>query len=447
MNLPHICLIEDDPIMGESLSDRFNLEGFTLDWYRRGEEAIDALRCTQYAAVISDVRLPDVTGEEVFAVANQSVAMTPPFVFITAFASVESAVAMLKRGAADYITKPFDISELVTKVRGLVGVSAPPVDLGNAALGISPSMRTLAGAGPRIAERAQAVLITGESGVGKEVVAEFLHSLATQHAPAAFVAVNCGAIPDALLEDSFFGHERGSFTGADRLKRGYLEQADGGTLFLDEIGDLPLGMQVKLLRVIQDHKVRRLGSETSIPVNIRVYCATNRDLTAMVREGGFRDDLYYRINVVHLKVPALRDRPQDVLWLAHKFLEEQATRLREPPRLLTLGAQAALIAHAWPGNVRELRNLIERACVLSAATALTAADLFESEDVEDKSTTPSLPSLDEFVADAERTYIASVLRRLDGRVGAAAAALKISRKTLWEKMKRYGMRGADQEFH
>jgi len=447
MKLPHICLIEDDPIMGESLSDRFSLEGFTLDWYRRGGEAIDALRCTQYAAVISDVRLPDVTGEEVFSVANQSIAMTPPFVFITAFASVESAVAMLKRGAADYITKPFDITELVTKVRDLVGVSAQAVDLGNTALGTSPSMRTLAGGCPRIAERARTVLITGESGVGKEVVAEFLHSLATLQAPAAFVAVNCGAIPDALLEDAFFGHERGAFTGADRLKKGHLEQADGGTLFLDEIGDLPLGMQVKLLRVIQERKVRRIGSEKSIPVDIRVYCATNRDLTAMAREGQFRDDLYYRINVVHLKVPALRDRPEDVLWLAHKFLEEQAGLLGESPRLLTLGAQSALLAHTWPGNVRELRNKIERACVLSPAVALTAADLFESEEIESTAGAQEMPSLEAFVADAERTYIASVLRRLDGRIGAAAAALKISRKTLWEKMKRYGMRGADQEFH
>lgn len=447
MNLPRICLIEDDPIMGESLSDRFSLEGFTLDWYRRGAEAIDALRCTQYAAVISDVRLPDVTGEEIFAVANQSVAMTPPFVFITAFASVESAVAMLKRGAADYVTKPFDITELVTKVRSLVGAASQPADETNCALGVSASMRGLSAVCSRIAVRARTVLITGDSGVGKEIVAEFLHSLATQQAAAPFVAVNCGAIPDALLEDAFFGHERGAFTGADRLKKGHLEQADGGTLFLDEIGDLPLGMQVKLLRVIQERKVRRIGSETPIPVDIRVYCATNRDLTAMVRTGAFREDLYYRINVVHLKVSALRDRPDDVLWLANKFLEEQGNRLCEPQRLLTLGAQSALIAHAWPGNVRELRNRIERGCVLSSDVALTAADLFEDEDAGGGVAAAELPSLDAFVADAERNYIASVLRRLDGRIGAAAAALKISRKTLWEKMKRYGMRGSDQELH
>ena len=293
MKQPHLCLIEDDLIMGESLSDRFSLEGFTLDWYRRGSEAIDAMRDTQYAAVISDVRLPDVSGEQVFAVANESIAKTPPFLFITAFASVESAVAMLKRGAVDYITKPFDITELVSKVRSLVGVDSQPVDTGNTALGVSPSMRALAGAGPRIAERAQTVLITGESGVGKEIVARFLHSLSESQRPGAFVAVNCGAIPDTLLEAEFFGHERGAFTGAERAKKGYLEQADGGTLFLDEIGDLPLGMQVKLLRVIQERKVQRVGSETSIPVDIRVYCATNRDLVSMVREGRFRDDLYY----------------------------------------------------------------------------------------------------------------------------------------------------------
>ena len=448
MKQPHLCLIEDDLIMGESLSDRFSLEGFTLDWYRRGSEAIDAMRDTQYAAVISDVRLPDVSGEQVFAVANESITKTPPFVFITAFATVESAVAMLKLGAVDYITKPFDITDLVSKVRTLVGVGSQPVDIGNTTLGISPSMRALAGAGPRIAERAQTVLFTGESGVGKEIVARFLHSLSEPQRSGAFVAVNCGAIPDTLLEVEFFGHERGAFTGAERAKKGYLEQADGGTLFLDEIGDLPQGLQVKLLRVIQERKVQRVGSETSIPVDIRVYCATNRDLVAMVREGRFRDDLYYRINVVHLKVAALRDRPDDVLWLAYKFLEEQAARLRESPRLLSLGAQSALVSHAWPGNIRELRNRIERACVMSISAALTASDLFEDSgpELSDEAST-AMPSLEAFVADVERTYIGSVLRRFDGRIGAAAAALKISRKTLWEKMRRYGMRGSDQEIH
>jgi DNA-binding NtrC family response regulator len=254
--------------------------------------------------------------------------------------------------------------------------------------------------------------------------------------------VNCGAIPEALLEASFFGHERGAFTGADRERKGYFEQAHGGTLFLDEIGDLPLAMQVKLMRAIQERRIQRLGAESSIDVDVRVYCATHHDLAAQVREGHFREDLFYRINVVHLRVPSLRERREDILWLAQRLLAEQAADLGEHPRILLADTQAAMLAHAWPGNIRELRNRIERACILSEAGALSVADIFDAAGTSE-GTSEGLPTLDSFIADAERGYLAAILQRTDGRIGAAAELLDISRKTLWEKMKRHGLKGRD----
>ncbi len=426
--------------MGESLRDRLLLEGFDLDWFREGRPALAALRESGYDAVISDVRLPDLSGEDVFARVVRETGRAPPFVFITAYASVDRAVQMLKRGAVDYVTKPFDITDLVGKIRALVGApEAAPAANANTSLGESAAMRALAAVAPRIAARARTVLIIGESGVGKEVFARHLHALAPGHRARPFVAVNCGAIPETLLEASFFGHERGAFTGADRLKRGHFEQAHGGTLFLDEIGELPPAMQVKLLRAIQEREVQRLGSEASIPVDVRVICATNRDLRAEAAAGRFREDLYYRINAVQLRIPPLRERPDDVLWLVRRLLEEQAARLGEPPRTLGAAARARVLAHDWPGNVRELRNRIERACVLSGRAVLEPSDLFADViRVEHESPAP-LPTLERYMAAAEADYIAAVLARHAGRVAASAAALGISRKTLWEKMKRHGL--------
>ncbi|MCS7100423.1 MAG: sigma-54 dependent transcriptional regulator, partial [Burkholderiaceae bacterium] len=397
--------------------------------------------------VISDVRLPDLSGEDVFARARAE-GCAPPYLFITAYGSVERAVGLLKQGAVDYVTKPFDIAELVGKVRALVGAEAPAAELpADSPLGVSPAMRALAAAAPRIAARARKVLIVGESGCGKEVLARHLHALAARDGSAPFVAVNCGAIPEPLLEAAFFGHERGAFTGADRPRRGYFEQAHGGTLFLDEIAELPPLMQVKLLRAIQERAVQRLGSETVIPVDARVICATHRDLRAEVAAGRFREDLYYRINVVQLVIPPLRERVEDVLWLARRFLEAQAARLGEPPRSLSAAARARLLAHDWPGNVRELLNRIERACVVSERAVLEPADLFGADMPGDAGAVAGggLLPLDRYLAEAEREYIASALARFNGRITATAAALGVSRKTLWEKMKRHRLHAGEAD--
>jgi DNA-binding NtrC family response regulator len=438
-----ICLIEDDPIMGESLADRFLLEGFSLDWHKRGATALDALRARAYDAVVSDVRLPDLSGEEVFDRLHRGGTPQPPFIFITAYASVDRAVQMLKRGAHDYVTKPFDIGELVEKLLRAVGEGAAPVmNTSGGPLGPSALMQALEAQAVRVASRARTVLITGESGAGKEVLARHLHAFAHPHGDAPFVAVNCGAIPETLIEAALFGHERGAFTGAERDRRGHFEQASGGTLFLDEVAELPTALQVKLLRVLQDRKVQRIGAESGIEVDLRLICATHQDLRALVAAGRFREDLYYRINVVQLRVPALRERPEDILWLAQVFLAEQARQLGEPVRRLSADARAALLTYPWPGNARELRNRIERACVLAEKSVLSAGDLFGDRPAEPATDGTPL-TLEAFLADAERSYLQAVLQRYDGRVGAAAAALGISRKTLWEKSRRYGLRTVD----
>jgi DNA-binding NtrC family response regulator len=439
MSPARICVVEDDPIMGESLADRFRLEGFDVDWHTDGESAWSAMQSHPYQAVISDIRLPDISGDDLFSRAVTSRTSAPPFVFITAYASVDSAVSLLKQGAADYVTKPFDIGELVDKIRVLTRTGLPdqamPVQ---SELGVSEPMRRLAELVPRIAGRARSILITGESGVGKEVLARFIH----RHAPGdtlPFVAVNCGAVPETLLESEFFGHERGAFTGAERQKKGYFEQAGGGTLFLDEIGDLPLLMQVKLLRALQERRITRVGGEKEVEVNFRLICATNRDLAGLVRHGKFREDLFYRINILQLRVPALRDRPDDVLWLAHRFVRDIACRMGEATKLFHPSAEARLATYGWPGNVRELQNRLERACIVCAGNMLFSSDIFEEEGYETRAIAETDTPLDCYMTACENAFLRTALLQHHGRISETAHALGISRKSLWEKMRKHAI--------
>ena len=421
--------------MGESLSDRFQLEGFEVDWRRTCGEALRALSSHPYAAVVSDVRLPDGTGDEFFRNVKASVPNPPPFIFITAFASVDRAVALLKDGAADYIAKPFDLDDLVAKIRA---VTLTPQTQGSATedleLGVSAAMRRIAQTIPRVARHASAILIAGESGVGKERIAQLLHRRGVPEG-APFVPVNCGALTESLLEAELFGYERGAFTGAVRAHRGFFEMANGGTLFLDEIGDMPLAMQVKLLRVIQEHRVTRVGGETSIRVHFKLICATHRDLRKMVEAGQFREDLFFRVNVIQLRVPPLQERKEDILWFARRFLLEAAAAHGVPRFTLSAAAEDALLASRWPGNLRELRHAIERACILSTSPVLEPA-LF----TEDAGTPPGKnhagDSLATYLQDCERRYVQTVLEETGGQISKAAARLGISRKSLWEKMKK-----------
>jgi DNA-binding NtrC family response regulator len=445
---PQLCLIEDDAIMGESLADRFRIEGFHVDWHRRTVDARLALARRHYDAVLSDIRLQDGDGGQLFLSLLQesgTIAHLPPFVFITGFGTIDRAVELMKAGAADFVTKPFDLDRLVECMQNLCERHRAAPDVSE--LGPSPAMRRIAEAMPRLAAQAGTVLITGESGVGKEYVARLFHKhLCTIAAARArdrdlpFVAVNCAALPEALMESELFGYERGAFTGAARAKPGLFEQADGGVLFLDEIGDMPLAMQAKLLRVLQDKSIKRLGGQSTICVDFRLVCATHRDLKAMVTQGAFREDLFYRINVIELRLPPLRERREDIVHYLHQFVQDFNRRHPGEARRLDARVESLLVRYTWPGNVRELKNAVERACILSSKPLLSP-DVFFSEPIgAGAPTAPEISrSLAEYLAMVEREFIQGVLRECDGQITRTAEVLGISRKNLWERMRRLGL--------
>ena len=426
-----ICLIEDDEIMGESLMDRFELEGYPCDWHRTARDAEAALLTRDYRLVISDIRLPDRAGDALFSALLAEHVALPPFIFVTGQGDIETAVRLLKQGAQDYITKPFDLDALMARIQGIV---APKVEAPDSAFGSSPAMRHVASLLPRLAASNSSVLITGESGVGKERIARTLHRMAGESRP--FIAVNCGALTETLLEAELFGYVKGAFTGAVRSRKGLFEQADGGTLFLDEIGDMSLAMQTKLLRAIQERCVTRVGGESSTPVDLKLICATHRDLKEMVGNGEFREDLYYRINVVQLRIPPLRERREDILWLARLFLSEIAVP-PEKPHVLTPAAERALLGHEWPGNVRELRNVLERACLMSEGRSISLDHLFDTEPANDAPDPGG--TLRDYLETHERDYILRVLDACQWQIQSGADVLGISRKNLWEKMRKLGI--------
>ncbi len=431
-----ICLVEDDELLAETLCERFRIEALSFEWHRTGRAAQLALDRRRYAAVLCDLRLPDISGQEVFE--SLAPAERPPFVFMTGFGTIDEAVTLLKAGAVDFVTKPFDLDQLMMRMHRLCGETTDKDDA--PLLGISPSMRKIESLLMRLVDSVEPVLVSGESGVGKEVVARLLHDSSLEHRPGEWIAVNCAAIPEGLIEAELFGYVRGAFTGAGRPHRGFIEQANGGTLFLDEIGDMPLHMQSRLLRVLQERKVTRIGAESATPVDFRLVCATHRDLAAMVRMGQFREDLYYRINVISINVPPLRDRREDILWLADRMLAELPRRAPVKMPALTLAAQQALYAYGWPGNARELNHALRRAMALSTGATLDASDLFPDASDDNPQACAARPrSLSDHLEDTERAFLLETLQELGGAVGEAANRLGISRKTLWEKMKRHGI--------
>ncbi|MBB4001332.1 sigma-54-dependent transcriptional regulator [Aurantimonas endophytica] len=426
-----VALVEDDPIMGESLLQRLTLEGGTVKWWRDGTAAAREVPKFKPDIVICDIRLPQMTGEDLFRQMSDKTAA--PFLFITGYGDVDQAVRLMRAGAGDYLTKPFPMDEFLGRLDGLL---RPIESEASGVLGLSPGMRAIETLLLRLADRPAPVLVTGETGVGKEVCARFLHARSA-NAEEPFVAVNCAAIPDDLIESEIFGHERGAFSGAVDKHLGYAERAGGGTLFLDEIGEMPLKLQGKLLRLLENREIDRVGGAAPVPFRARVVTATNQALPRAVADGRFREDLLYRINVVSIEVPPLRDRPEDIPWLMQRFfdaLTQDGTSLRGISSL----AEEAAIVHAWPGNVRELRNRVERAVALADGDWIAPVDLFPEQPAP-ADTTSVVASLATARDAAERREIVRALGATSGQIGDAARLLSVSRTTLWEKMRRFGL--------
>jgi len=437
--MPRILIIEDEDIIRGSMRRLLERNGFDVSDARSLEEAGAAHRFGDFDLIICDLRLPGAPGTDAIALAKGV-----PVIIMTSYASIRSAVEAMKEGAVDYLAKPFDHDELLLTVRRVL--KEHRLQRQNAALkadldrdypvagmvGRSPAMQQVFTWIAKVAPTDATVLITGESGTGKELVARALHERSPRR-DAPLIAVNCAAIPDTLIEAELFGHEKGAFTGAVGARQGLVEAADGGTLFLDEIGELPLPAQARLLRVLQEGEIRRVGAAAARRVDVRLVAATHRDLAAMVERGEFREDLYFRIHVVEIRLPPLRERGEDVAELARYLLEKACQRLHRPLLRLSDEALAAIRAYRWPGNVRELENVIERAVILADSTVITPELLALP-------TAPAAEPPDTGDPSLEAYFRSFVLQHQDRLTETELARrLGISRKALWEKRQRLGI--------
>jgi two-component system, NtrC family, response regulator HydG len=441
-----VLIVDDDPEMREALGTVFSGDGETCEVAANAAVALDLIEQRTFDVVVSDVRMDGMSGLELLDRVKR-VRPSLPFILITGAAAVRDAVDAIKRGAFQYITKPCDAVELRAMVlaalgrsRGEMGrgarrtqpPSAPPAAPPREEfVGDGPAMRALQSSIDRVATSTAPVLVTGETGVGKEVVARAIHARSERRSRP-FVAVNMSAVQDSLFESELFGHVRGAFTGAMQSRSGLLTEADGGTLFLDEIGDMPMGMQAKLLRVLQFGEVRPVGSDRPHGVDVRVIAATHRDLPVLIREGRFREDLYFRLNVLPIFVPPLRARRDDIPALARHFLSEARQRASTPVQSIGEGALRVLMDGAWPGNVRELASAIERAVVFSSDEVLTAEHL--SHIVPEPAPTLSWPALDRapWTLDRlNRAYTEWVIEQTGGDKPRAAEILGVNLSTLY----------------
>ena len=443
-------IVDDDRSMCDLLADGLRQREFEITALTSADAALAELAQQDFDTVVTDLSMHGMSGLELCQRITASHTGVPVIV-ITAFGSLDAAVAAIRAGAYDFLTKPFDVEELalildraiqyralrveVKRLRSTLAQSQAFAEL----LGESPAMQELFRLLARIAESDASVLITGETGSGKELVARALHRGSARR-DGRFVAINCAALPETLLESELFGHVKGAFTDAKAMRKGLFMEADGGTLFLDEIGNMPLSLQPRLLRALEERRVRPVGGDAEVPVNVRIIAATHRDLEAAVEEGQFREDLFFRINVIHVQLPPLRTRGNDILLLAQHFLEQFATRSGKHVIGLSSPAAQKLLAYPWPGNVRELHNCIERAVALTSYDQLTVDDLperiraYKSSQVLLVSDNPS-----EFVTmeEVERRYILRVLEAVGGNKTMAAEILGLDRKTLYRKLDRY----------
>jgi len=443
-------VVDDDQAMRDLLVQGLSSQKMQVESVAAGQDALARLAAADVDLVITDLKMPGLGGLELCSrIVEQSPGL--PVIVMTAFGDYEAAVKAVRAGAYDFMAKPVRLdvlrlaveravshSRLHREVRKLKRSLAAKQPAG--VVGESRAMKELLDLVARVAATGSSVLVTGESGTGKELIAKALHAQSGAKGP--FVAVNCAAIPEQLLESELFGHEKGAFTDARTARSGLFAEANGGTLFLDEIGELPLSLQPKLLRALQERTVRPIGGRRDVPFDARLVCATHRDLALAVEEGRFRQDLYFRINVIEVPIPPLRARGNDILLLATRFLEEFAARAKKPILGLTPDAAAQLLRYPWPGNVRELANVVERAVALTAHDHITLADLPTSvaerrgPEVIIGTEVSELISLEEM----ERRYILHVLDAVGGSKTAAARALGVDRTTLWRRLERYGVK-------
>jgi two-component system NtrC family response regulator len=446
-----VLVVDDEPAQLELVSGFLAKRGFDVTAEADAQRALERFRREPVDAVLTDQKMPGLSGLELLA-AVRAINPEVAVLVMTAYGTIGDAVAAIKHGAADYLTKPLNLDELLHRlaqvrdrqrlvhenrelrealaerhrVEGIIGESGPMQEVLSIVRRVAPSDAT--------------VVIRGESGTGKELIAKAIHH-ASARAAGPLVRVNCAALPETLLEPELFGHEKGAFTGAVATRRGRFELAHGGTLFLDEIGDLPLSLQVKLLRVLQEREIERVGSSRPIAVDVRLLAATHRDLEALVREGRFRDDLYYRINVVTVTLPPLRERREDVPRLLDHFLAAYTARNGKTIRGLTAEARDALLRYDYPGNVRELENLVERAVVLTRDEVIGLADLPLSLSPRERESAEAA-SLTAAVEGLERRMIREALGHADGVQTKAAETLGVSERVLRYKLRKYGLSGA-----
>lgn len=437
----HLLLIEDDPVMGGSLVQRLRLEGFDVRWERTASDGLVALRSTKPDAVVSDIRLPDRSGEDLYMDALSLLGRTP-IVFVTAFADLQQAVRLVQSGADDYLQKPFSTDKLVARLHHLIARARkrPVAEASGDPFALSRTMADLSVTLRRVAGIDAPVLIVGETGVGKEIAARYIYEQSKRRG-APFVAVNCAAIPREAIESAMFGHEKEAGPSAAH-HMGYLEETADGVLLLDEVADLHPQLQAALLRALQEKRFRRIGGTADIEFRGRVIATTNTNLKERIATGRFRDDLYYRLAVVEIAIPALRDRVGEIKPLAGHFLKDACARFGHAGSEFSTDACDAMLRHEWPGNVRELRNRIERAVALGEGEVVTELNLFPDHVLlEARRDSP----LAEARAVAERKEIEIALAQCGGRVGDAAKALGISRTTLWKRMKALGLSGDNGE--
>ncbi|MFH1241230.1 MAG: sigma-54 dependent transcriptional regulator [Pseudomonadota bacterium] len=441
---PSILVVDDESLMREALSDWLREDGYEIGLAASGDEAIAKAEEKTWQVVLLDLKMPGMDGLETLRRLKE-VSPDSEIIMMTAYATIDTAVQAMKEGAFDYLVKPFDPDEIEMQIKKIV--VHKELVLENILLrrkleekyqydeiiGKSDAMQEIFELIRRVAPTDSTVLITGESGTGKELIAQAVHANSKRcYMP--FIAVSCGALPDTLLESELFGYEKGAFTGAEHTRRGRFEMADGGTLFLDEIGDISLKTQVGLLRILQEKEFNRLGGEHAIGVDVRILAATNRDLKKAIRENRFREDLYYRLNVISIHVPPLRERKEDIPLLAEAAVRKACLEMNKDAVKIAPSALELLMDYDWPGNVRELENIIERALVVGQGKEISVEDLpFSRKEFRPEEFPKSLKMM-------EKMHIERILKEGNWNISKAARDLDIDRQTLYNKIQKYGIR-------